>query len=231
MYTLFATDRGRTGKRQRTSEAVSHNLAIEIIGITARVTSLLTSCLDKCFMKVPVFVSRPTPHLKAQQEFIDLFTHELETRGFSPLTLGPGSSYDYEAPLVGIRRMLRHCCGLVSIAFRRTHAIAATKYLGADVLDQSEQKLDDVWLTSPYCQIEPAMAFQLGLPILILREEGVLAEGVLEKGVTGLYLPEFKLATASSYVASQECRHLLEQWGGYVRAVYRKRGDPPKLFE
>lgn len=182
-------------------------------------------------MRVPVFVSRPTPHLKAQQEFIDLFTHELEARGFNPLTLGPGSSYDYEAPLVGIRRMLRHCCGLVSIAFRRTHANAATKYPSADVSDQSEEKMGDVWFTSPYCQIEPAMAFQLGLPILILREEGVLAEGVLEKGVTGLYLPEFSLSAATSFIAGEECRHLLEQWGGYVRTVYKRRGDPPKLFE
>jgi len=127
--------------------------------------------------------------------------------------------------------MLRHCCGLISIEFKRTHAIAATKYSGADVAGQSEQKMDDIWLTSPYCQIEPAMAFQLGLPILILREEGVLAEGVLEKGVTGLYLPEFNLSSASSYITGKECRHLLEQWGGYVRTVYRRRGDPPTLFE
>ncbi|MFY3455544.1 hypothetical protein ACOTJD_02745 [Achromobacter xylosoxidans] len=182
-------------------------------------------------MKIPIFVSRPTPHLEAQQNFIDLFTRELEVRGFNPLTLGPGSAYDYEAPLVGIRRMLRHCCGLVSIAFRRTHADSMIKYAGADIPNQSEHEMGDVWLTSPYCQIEPAMAFQLGLPILILREEGVLAEGVLEKGVTGLYLPEFALAAATSYIAGEECRHLLDQWGGFVRAVYRKLGDPPRLFE
>ena len=181
-------------------------------------------------MKVPVFVSRPTPHLKAQQEFVDLFTKELEARGFNPLTLGPGSSYDSEAPLVGIRRMLAHCCGLVSIAFRRTYANAATKYQGANIAGQSEEKRGDVWFTSPYCQIEPAMAFQLGLPILILREEGVLAEGVLEKGVTGMYLPEFDLAAGNSFIAGQECRHLLEQWGGNVRTVYKRRGDPPNLF-
>lgn len=182
-------------------------------------------------MKVPVFVSRPTPHLQAQREFIDLIKHELEAKGFTPMTLGPGSSYDYEAPLVGIRRMLRHCCGLVSVAFKRTHATAATKYYGADIPSQSAQSIGDIWLTSPYCQIEPAMAFQLGLPVLILREEGVLAEGVLEKGVTGLYLPEFNLETASSYVSGEEFRHLLEQWGGYVRTVYKRRGDPPKLYD
>jgi hypothetical protein len=183
------------------------------------------------YMKVPIFLSRPTPHLKAQQEFIDLITLELELRGFSALTLGPGSSYDYEAPLIGIRRILRHCCGLISIAFRRTHAVSATKYSGADISQQEEKNLGEVWLTSPYCQIEPSMAFQLGLPILILREKGVLAEGVLEKGVTGLYLPEFDLATSSSYIHGAEFRHLLEQWGGYVRTVYKRRGDPPSLFE
>lgn len=181
-------------------------------------------------MKVPVFVSRPTPHLKAQVQFVDEFKTELSARGFEPLMLGPGDSYDYDAPLVGIRRLLTHCCGLVSIAFRRTHAASATKHLGADVAGRAEEPSADVWFTSPYCQIEPAMAFQLGLPILILREVGVLAEGVLEKGVTGLYLPEFSLEASSSFITGEECRRLLDQWGGYVRTVYKKRGDPPMLF-
>lgn len=75
------------------------------------------------------------------------------------------------------------------------------------------------------------MAFQLGLPILILREEGVLAEGVLEKGVTGLYLPEFSLSAKTPYIKSDEFRRLLDQWGGRVQAVYQKRGEPPKYYD
>ena len=35
------------------------------------------------------------------------------------------------------------------------------------------------------------MAYQLGLPVLILREKGVIEVGILEKGVVGLYMPEF----------------------------------------
>ena len=182
-------------------------------------------------MKVPVFVSRPTPHLEAQVRFVDEFKTELRERGFEPLTLGPGSSYDYDAPLVGIRRILTHCCGLVSVAFRRTHVASATRHLGANISGRTEESSTDVWLTSPYCQIEPAMAFQLGLPVLILREEGVLAEGVLEKGVTGLYLPEFSLEAPSSFITSEECRRLLDQWSGYVRMVYKRRGDPPRLYD
>ena len=145
-------------------------------------------------MKVPVFLSRPTPHLVAQEKFLAQFCDALSQRGFDPITMGPGSSYDFDAPLVGIRRLLTHCCGLVSIAFRRTHASDVVKYPLADIPGAMERNDANVWFTSPYCQIEPAMAFQLGLPILILREQGVLAEGVLEKGVTGLYLPEFTLA-------------------------------------
>jgi len=182
-------------------------------------------------MKVPVFISRPNPHLSAQLAFINQFIAELQARGFEPLTLGPGSSSDFEAPLVGIRRLLTHCCGLVSIAFRRTHAPTATKYPGADIAGMSETTNGDLWLTSPYCQIEPAMAFQLGLPILILREEGVLAEGVLEKGVTGLYLPEFNLSAGQAYITGEAFRRLLDQWGSRVQAVYRRRGDPPKLYD
>lgn len=182
-------------------------------------------------MKIPVFVSRPTPHLEAQAQFVDVVKKELHARGFEPFTLGPGSSYDYDAPLIGIRRILTHCCGLISIAFRRMHVASATRHLGADISGRAEEVSTSFWLTSPYCQIEPAMAFQLGLPILILREQGVLAEGVLEKGVTGLYLPEFNLDASASFVNSDECRRLLDQWGGYVRTVHKRRGDPPLLYD
>lgn len=181
-------------------------------------------------MKIPIFLSRPTPHLEAQVQFVEDLKKELSHRGLQPHTLGPGSSYDYDAPLVGIRRILAHCCGLISIAFRRTYVESSVKHKGANITDRTEERSREVWFTSPYCQIEPAMGFQLGLPILILREEGVLAEGVLEKGVTGLYLPEFSLQSSTPFITSDECRRLLDQWSGYVGTVHKRRGDPPTLF-
>lgn len=56
--------------------------------------------------------------------------------------------------------------------------------LGADIGGLEERTVGDVWFTSPCCQIQPAMAFQLGLPILILWEKSVVPEGVLESGVS-----------------------------------------------
>ena len=82
--------------------------------------------------------------------------------------------------------------GLVTIAFRRSLIKQGTGKPISDI-GEEEYDLSNKWLTSPYCQIEPAMAFQLGLPVLILREKGVIAEGILEKGVLGVYMPEFDL--------------------------------------
>lgn len=186
---------------------------------------------ERSSVRIPVFVSRPSPHLQAQQQFLSEFADALTARGFDPITMGRESSYDFDAPLVGIRRLLTHCCGLVSVAFRRTRATDVVKFPSADISGLVEQRQSGVWFTSPYCQIEPAMAFQLGLPVLILKEKGVVAEGVLEQGVTGLYLPEFQLTDGQSFIDSSECRSLFDQWGSSVRSVYKRRGDPPKLFD
>jgi len=48
------------------------------------------------------------------------------------------------------------------------------------------EKIKYEWLTSPYYQIEPAMACQANLPIIILREEDVHAKGILILYWTGV---------------------------------------------
>jgi hypothetical protein len=75
------------------------------------------------------------------------------------------------------------------------------------------------------------MAYQLGLPVLILREKGVLADGILEHGVVGLYMPEFDLDQAvDDYVAAAEWKGIIGKWEGYVRAVVDRKGRPPQLY-
>jgi hypothetical protein len=87
------------------------------------------------------------------------------------------------------------------------------------------------WLTSPWLHIEPAMAYQIGLPVLLFRQEGVIADGILERGTLGLYMPEFDLEKPlDDYVASAEWNGILGKWEGCVRAVVEKKGTPPKLF-
>lgn len=177
-------------------------------------------------MKRLIFLSYSRPINQAQIAFIDALTAHLQQRGYDPRTLGV-TDYDMDAPLKAIRRMLMDSNGMLTIAFRRIAVEKGCSRPG----DADERRLDGQWLSSPYAQIEPAMAFQLGLPVLIAREKGVLAEGVLERGVLGTSLPEFDLdRPAQAYLDSPEWQQILQRWEGFVSQVIESKGEPPKLY-
>lgn len=181
-------------------------------------------------MYTSVFLSYPRPHLQQQQEFISKISEFLQGRGLNPRTLGV-TDYDMDAPLKAIRRLMLESNGLITIAFRRTLVEQGQVRAHADLPESQAFPISGVWYTSPYCQIEPAMAYQLGLPILIFREKGVIAEGLLEKGVVGTYMPEFDVTQSTeSYFKSPEWNHIIARWEGYVRAVVEARGNPPRLY-
>ena len=169
-------------------------------------------------MNISVFLSYPKPHLKSQKDFVNKLRKYLEQRGLQPRTLGV-TDYDMEAPLTAIRRLMLESNGLITVAFRRNRIEKGSGKPDSDI-GEKDYDLSGKWLTSPYCQIEPAMAFQLGLPVLILREQGVLEEGILEKGVLGMYMPEFSLSgNLNDYFKSDEWIQLIGKWEVNVRKV------------
>jgi hypothetical protein len=181
-------------------------------------------------MRISIFLSCPKPHLKCQEAFLASLVEYLKNRGLEPRTLGV-TDYDMDAPLKAIRRLMLESNGLITIAFKRTYIDKATVRLGTDISKCIQTTKANYWLTSPYCQIEPAMAYQLGLPILVLREKDVSDEGLLEKGVVGLYMPEFSLDDSiNQYLESEEWKQIIGKWEGLVRAVIEYKGNPPKMF-
>ena len=181
-------------------------------------------------MSIPVFLSYPRPHVYRQTQFIESVQQYLRIRGLEPRTLGV-TDYDTDAPLRAIRRLMLESNGVITIAFRRLYIEEGESKYGTDIPNTKQTPIKNIWLTSPWCQIEPAMAYQLGLPVLILREQGVLDEGILEKGIAGTYMPEFSLDDdPSSYLQSLEWGSLIGKWEGYVRSVVDTKGTPPKLY-
>lgn len=181
-------------------------------------------------MSISVFLSYPKPCFGRQKLFVEQIQSYLGERGFGPRTLGV-TDYDMDAPLTAIRRLMLESNGLITIAFRRTYVEKGTARLRTDIESLREQPIDGSWLTTPWSHIEPAMAYQLGLPVLILREQGVFADGILEHGVVGLYMPEFDLERPlQEYFAAAEWRGIIGKWEGYVRAVVDRKGRPPRLF-
>ena len=181
-------------------------------------------------MNISIFLSYPKPCFQRQIEFIARVTTSLNNLGFAPRTLGV-TDYDMDAPLKAIRRLMLESNGLITVAFKRTFIEKGASRYGTDVDGLQDSPIEQKWLTSPWSQIEPAMAYQLGLPILLLREDGVIADGVLERGVVGFDMPEFNLSnTLDDYFNSSAWKHVIGQWAGYVRTVVDKKGSPPQLY-
>jgi hypothetical protein len=178
--------------------------------------------------RIPVFLSRPQPFTEEQGNFLERLSQYLFSRGLAGRTLGV-TDYDTDAPLRAIRRLLIESNGLIALAFRRMHIERGTNNRGRTT--DAPAPLDDVWLTSPWAHIEPAMAYQLGLPLLILREVGVRPDGMLEPGVAGLYMPEFDpTGDLDEYFDSPEWNDVIWKWESQVRAVVDNKGRPPKLY-
>lgn len=179
-------------------------------------------------MKIPIFLSYPKPFNSKQRKFISRINKYLRKRGFEPRTLGV-TDYDMEEPLVAIRRMMMESNGVLTIAFKRAYIIEGLGKPKSN-LKEGKYNISNSWITSPWAQIEPAMAFQIGIPVLILREKDVIADGILEKGVLGTYLPEFDLSAKKSYLDSTEWNQIIGKWEGHVRKVVDSKGTPPRLY-
>ncbi|HZX74382.1 MAG TPA: hypothetical protein VFE57_08180 [Cyclobacteriaceae bacterium] len=176
---------------------------------------------------ISVFFSFPKPFLQKQAKFTQRIEQYLLGRGFMPRTLGR-TDYNMTAPLTAIRRLMLESNGIITVALRKTVIEKGTLKPESD-LDVSAD-VSGQWLTSPWCHIEVAMAYQIGLPILIFREKGVTDDGILQKGISGVYLPEFDLSSEEDYLESDEWKQIIGEWEGYVRTVVSNKGRPPKLF-
>jgi len=163
-------------------------------------------------MEIPVFFSYAKPFNRKQTKFISKVEGHLVENGFKPRTLGI-TDYSTSAPLMKIREIMNECHGLLSVAFRRGFIEKGIGKPNTNLAGHIQYDISQKWITSPYCQIEPSMAFQIDMPILIFREKGVIDDGILEKGVVGSYMPEFDLdSSIDQYFKSSEWNQLITEW-------------------
>jgi hypothetical protein len=181
-------------------------------------------------MRSPIFLSYPKPWADPQKAFIDRVVEYLQERGFEPRTLGV-TDYDMDAPLRAIRRLMLESNGVVTVALRRIRVANGERMARGEDQELHPTRLQEQWLTTPWAHIEAAMAFQLGLPVLLFRERGVLADGVLEPGILGSYVPDVDLGgDLAVYFKSPQWTQPIGQWEGRVRRVIERRGTPPELW-
>lgn len=180
-------------------------------------------------MAIPVFLSHPRPHSEQQEDLVQSVRRYFAERDLDPRTLGV-SDYDTEVPLASIRRLMLECNGVLVLALKRYRIDTGAAVLSARKSKKTERDISGKWLTSPWCHIEAGMGFQLGLPVLVFREDGVLADGVLEQGVMASYMPEISLKTdPKRFLASSEWKQLINRFEADVRDLRNRKGIPQHL--
>lgn len=128
-------------------------------------------------MPIHVFLSVGRTATPKQEAFVRAVQDFLTEHGLEARTVGR-TDFTYQKPLQLIAEVMRQCQGTIVIAFERLYVAQGLELRGSpDAAPLSGLKLPTVWT-----QIEAAMAYTLGHPLLAIVESDLRSEGVLEEG-------------------------------------------------
>lgn len=124
-----------------------------------------------------VFLSVGRTFNDEQERFVVAVEELLQAHGLKPQTVGR-NYFSNQQPLKTVTELMEKCAGAVILALERTHVREAIDKRGSP----AETVLQEINLATVWNQIEAAMAYSLGLPLLVLVEDGLRSEGLLETG-------------------------------------------------
>jgi len=124
---------------------------------------------------LPVFLSVTTPHLPSQRAILARLEAALRDHGLAPYSVrhAPVRSVP---PLAAVCEMLSGCVGAVAVAMARRLIVQGVDFTGG----AEERLLVNRYTTTIWSHVEIALAFQLGLPILLFKEDRICSEGLLD---------------------------------------------------
>jgi hypothetical protein len=151
-----------------------------------------------------VFVSVGGTATDQQEDFVRAVEDRLRSEGLVPHTVGR-NTFSAKAPLKAVEELLDKCSGTVVIALERSYFPGGVDKRGGP----RQTTLGEVRLATPWNQIEAAMAYSRGLPLMVIVEQGLKTEGLLERGYDW-YVQT--LPTDRAALASTEFNGVLASW-------------------
>lgn len=165
-----------------------------------------------------VFVSVGATATAEQESFVRSIEDRLRSESLIPKTVGR-NTFSADAPLKAITELMEKCSGIVVIALERSYFPSGLDKRGGP----RQGSLADVRLPTPWNHIEAAMAYTKHLPLLVIVEAGLKAEGLLEPGYDW-YVQTVPLEATA--LASNEFNGVLADWKEKVLAL-KPGGDAP----
>lgn len=174
-----------------------------------------------------IFVSKPSKMMNnIQTKFYDKFQIVLNSRRLRLRSLGT-TDYSNKAPIFGVLKILKQCKGIIILGMRQTYVIESISRDGTSI--------GEFYLPTEWNNLEAGIAFALGLPMLIICENGI-SGGVFDKGVTDLHIHAVNLTTenvkgsatkhVTKYFESDQFLQPLKEWYHDVLLFASKRGVP-----
>jgi hypothetical protein len=151
-----------------------------------------------------VFVSVGTGLNQTQEAFVSAIEGRLRGLELLPSTIGR-NTFSSDAPLRAVTDLMDRCSGAVVIALERYHFAKGVERRGTD----KERPLTVTNLSTSWNQIEAAMAYGRGLPLLVLVDETLQCDGLLEKGNDWYVL---RLPVDPTSLNSPEFSGVLKSW-------------------
>jgi hypothetical protein len=151
-----------------------------------------------------VFVSVGATATEEQESFVRAVEERLRSEGLTPHTVGRNAFSD-ESPLKTVTELLDRCSGTVIIALERMYFSNGIEKRGGS----KASPVVDVKLATPWNQIEAAMAYSRGHPLMVIVEAGVKNEGLLERGYDW-YVQSVQVD--ASILANPEFNGVLSSW-------------------
>lgn len=168
-----------------------------------------------------VFVSVGGAATEQQEAFIRAVEDRLRSEGLVPHTVGR-NTFSSDAPLKAVTELLDKCSGTVVIALERTYFASGIEKRGGP----KESSLSDVRLPTPWNQIEAAMAYSRGHPLMVVVEIGLKSEGLLERG-NDWYVQWVKPDAAA--LSTTEFNGVLADWKRKLAQPSAKAAFEPKV--
>jgi len=174
---------------------------------------------SKLLFRIPTFLSHPSRLNSLQQEFVDIIIRQIRKALLFPRTLPISEQYP-ETPLTNIRRMMLSSYGFIALNLKQRQVNVIQNNLG-----EPQNLL--VWEGSPFAQIEPAMAYQYGLPILLIRETGVEQSGIWSFGIGPFLILEWDPSKPlEEFFRSNAWLEIFQNWIAQVRNGFYIQTQP-----
>lgn len=174
-----------------------------------------------------VFVSVGTPASETQAEFRDSVVRAIEYSGLEP-RLMDDDDWDYKNPLRGVSRAMDECSGTIVIAYARYSFPQ-----GTELRKEENRPLEKTEFPTMWNHIEAAMAYERGLPLLVVAQNGLRPDALFEP--TGDVQPFWcSLDSSADQISGfkgylKSWKHDVEAYAGNLAESKRRVASSPEL--